>query len=62
MGTCQNLADSLKKYNVSVTALQEIRWTGTGQIKVDNYVIYCNGLDDSYQFGTGFAVHKEFSS
>jgi hypothetical protein len=29
-GACQNLADVLKEYNITIAALQEMRWTGTG--------------------------------
>lgn len=43
--------------------LKEIQYkrSGTGQIKVDNSVIYYKGLEDTHQFGIGFLVHKEFS-
>jgi hypothetical protein len=59
-GACQNLADVLKEYNVTIAALQEVRWTGTGQVKINDYIIYYKGLDDTHHFGTGFALHKDY--
>jgi hypothetical protein len=35
-GACQNLADVLKEYNVTIAALQEVRWTSTGQVKIND--------------------------
>uniref|UniRef100_A0A2S2QMB7 Craniofacial development protein 2 n=1 Tax=Sipha flava TaxID=143950 RepID=A0A2S2QMB7_9HEMI len=59
-GACQNLADVLKEYNVTIAALQEVRWTGTGQVKINDYTIYFKGKNDSHQFGVGFAVNKDY--
>jgi len=36
------------------------RWAEIRQIKMNNYVIYYKGLDDTYQFG--FAIHKNLLS
>lgn len=38
-GACQNLTDVLKEYHVTITALQEIRWTDTGRINVNKYIL-----------------------
>lgn len=56
------MVNTLKDYNIDVAALQEIRWTGTGQIRMNDYVLYYKGLNDKHQFGTGFAVHKNLLS
>jgi hypothetical protein len=50
-GSCQNLADVLKEYNITIAAHQVVRWTGTGQVKINDFTIYYKGLDDSHQFG-----------
>jgi len=47
---------------VSIAALQEIRWTGEGQIKINDYIIYYKGTENRHNFGTGFAFHKNYES
>jgi len=42
--------------------LQEIRWTGEGQININDYIIYYKGTDNRHHFGTGFVVHKNYES
>lgn len=49
-GARQNLVNTLKDYNVDVAALQKIKWTETGQIKINDYGIYYKDLDDTHQF------------
>jgi len=46
---------------VPITALQEIRWTGEGQMKINDYIIYYKGTNNRH-FGTGFVVHKKYES
>lgn len=58
IGASQNLVDTLGKYDITVAALQEIRWTGVGQQTIGDYVIYYSGLQNLHQFGSGFAVRK----
>jgi len=59
-GACQNLDDVLKKYNITIAAIQEVRRTGTGQVKINNYIIYYKGMDNLHQFGVGFAVNRDY--
>lgn len=61
-GACQNLTEVLKKYNVSIATLQEIRWTGTGQCRIGEYPIYYEGLEDKHHFSTGYAIHRDYES
>lgn len=51
--------DTINAYNIDLAALQEIRWTGIGQIKVGRYIIFFSGLADRHHFGSGFAVHEK---
>jgi len=41
-----------------VAALQEIRWKGTGQIRVNDYEIYFSGMVDRHSYRCGFVVYK----
>lgn len=58
-GACQNLVETLDTYNIDVAALQEIRLTGIGQVKVGHYVVFFSGLTDRHHFGSGFTVHEK---
>jgi len=51
-GKMEEIANELKKYNIQITALQEVRW-----IKTKNYTLLCSGLKTSKgQHGTGFLI------
>ncbi|KAL4135669.1 hypothetical protein QTP88_007267 [Uroleucon formosanum] len=56
------LTEVLSQYTVLIAALQEIRWTGEGQMKINDYIVYYKGTDYGHHFGTGFAVHKNYES
>jgi len=61
-GACQNLIEVLEKNNVSIAALQEIKWTGTCQIRCGEYIIYFKRMESRHSFGTGFALHKDYET
>ncbi|XP_015371362.1 PREDICTED: craniofacial development protein 2-like [Diuraphis noxia] len=58
IGACQNLSDVLETYGIHIAALQEIRWSGNGQLKVGKYIIYFSGMEERHIFGSGFTVHE----
>lgn len=61
MGACQNITDVSKEYHVTIVALQEIKWTETGQIKyVNEYIIFYREMESIRQLRTGFTGHKDF--
>ena len=54
-GKMEEITDELKKYNIQITAWQEVRWPHDGWIKNKNYIILYSGLNTSNgQHGTGF--------
>jgi hypothetical protein len=56
-GKMEEIADELKKYNIQITALQEVRWPPDGWIKKKNYTLLYSGLKTSKgQHGTGFLI------
>ena len=56
-GKMEEIADELKKYNIQITALQEVRWPHDGWIKKKNCILLYNGLKTSNgQHGTGFLM------
>src|SRR5215469_11558331 len=56
-GKMEEIADELKKYNIQITALQEVRWPQDGWIKKKNYTLLYSGSKTSKgQHGTGFLI------
>lgn len=59
-GKLEEIADELKKNNMQITALQEIRWPNSGYITKKDYTFMYSGLKDMKgQRGTGFLVRGE---
>jgi len=58
-GAVHNIVNEVEKYKVKLTALQEIRWTNTGTININETTIFYGGCTEQRQLGTGFAVHKD---
>jgi hypothetical protein len=53
----EETADEFKRYNIQITALQELRWLQDGWIKKKNYTLLYRGLKTSKgQRGTGFLI------
>ena len=57
-GALANLTEQLKKYKVTIAALQEIRWKNSDILKTKDYTIFYSG-NNINTLGTGFAVKNE---
>ena len=56
----QELAEQISKTKLEILAIQEIRWSGTGLIKKQNYSLYCSGPSSKTgQSGAGFMLLKK---
>jgi exonuclease III len=55
----QELAEQIGKTQLEILAIQEIRWTGTGLIKKQNYSYYSRPSSRTGQAGTGFLHLKK---
>jgi exonuclease III len=59
-GKTNEIMQELEKYNLKITALQEIRWKKSGWFKKGNYAIMHSGnYNNKTVNGTGFLVHKD---
>ncbi|KAL4103878.1 hypothetical protein QTP88_019213 [Uroleucon formosanum] len=58
-GAVHNIVNEVEKYKVKLTALQEIRWTNTGTININETTIFYGSCTEQRQLGTGFSVHKD---
>lgn len=53
------MLDAIQNYNVAVLALQEIRWTGEGNIKKDDKTIFYSGnINRRFENGVGFVINE----
>jgi exonuclease III len=57
-GKMAEIADELLKYNLDITALQEIRWKGYGRIKKPRYVLLYSGAETQGEQGVGFIIKR----
>ena len=57
-GALTQLTHELKRYKVTIAALQEIRWKNSDILKTKDYTIFYSG-NNTNTLGTGFAVKKE---
>ena len=55
-GKMEEIAVELKKYNIKITALQEVKWPHDGWIKKKNYILYSGLKTSRVQHGTGFLI------
>jgi exonuclease III len=56
----QELAEQISKTQLEILAIQEIRWSGTGLIKKQNYSLYyCGPSSKTGQASTGFILLKK---
>jgi hypothetical protein len=46
-GKMEEIAVELQKYNIQITALQEVRWSQDGWIKKKNYTLLYSGSKTS---------------
>jgi exonuclease III len=56
-GKMQELAEELAKTRLEIVVLQEIRWSGKGVIKKEDFSLYYSGTKEQLgQAGTGFIL------
>jgi len=59
-GKLQELVDEIAKTQIEILALQEVRWTGIGQINKKDYLFYYSGTKEKTgQEDTGFLLMKK---
>lgn len=60
-GKMQEIADTLDACRMDITALQEVRWRGSGAIHKRSYTFYYSGGERQSLYGTGFLLSKTIS-
>jgi exonuclease III len=61
-GKMAEIADELLKYDLDITALQEIRWKGYGRIKKSRYTLLYSGAEKQGEQGAGFIIKRSLEN
>lgn len=61
-GALKTLTDELARYKMDVTAVQEMRWLGSGHQRHREYDLYYSCHASDHMFGTGFIVGPKMKS
>jgi len=59
-GALAKLKDELNKYGIAVTAVQEIRWSGSEIFDSGDFIVCSSGNKERRHFGTGFLIIKKY--
>lgn len=61
-GNIYNASKEMKKINVDIMGISEMRWPEAESIEVDDYRVHCSGTqDNTLQNGVGITVNKEIA-
>jgi exonuclease III len=62
-GKMQEIANEVLVNNTDITALQEVRWDGSGRVDKKRYAMFYSGTQTKTgQYGTGFIVTKRMKN
>jgi len=58
-GALKIITEEVEKYKIPLVAVQEIRWTGEGNIRSNNSTIFYSGTKNNrHEKGLGFVVNE----
>ena len=61
-GKTDLLNRELKKLNIAVAGLQEVRWTGSGETNLEGYKLLWSGHETMASAGVGIAIRRDLAS
>jgi exonuclease III len=61
-GKMAEIADELLKYDLDITALQEISWKGSGRINKPRYILLYSGAEKQVEQGVGFTIKRSLEN
>jgi exonuclease III len=53
--------DTLSKYRVDICGLSEVRWAGSGRVKVAGYDVFYSGSEKGGMYGVGVAIRSNLA-
>jgi exonuclease III len=61
-GSLKTLARELRKFNLDLVGVQEVRWEKEVTGRAEDYTFFYRKGNEDHQLGTGFFVHKRIIS
>jgi len=62
VGKMMEIAEELQKWEIGITAIQEVRWKGSGKINKPKYTVYYSGAEKQGEHGVGCIVTKKLQN
>jgi endonuclease/exonuclease/phosphatase family metal-dependent hydrolase len=62
VGKMMEIAEELLRYEIDITAIQEVRWKGSGEINKQHYTVYYSGAEKQGAHGVGFIITKKMKN
>jgi len=62
VGKMMEIAEQLQKWEIDITAIQEVRWKGSSKINKPKYMVYYSGAEKQGEHGVGFTVTKKLQN
>ena len=62
VGKMRERAEELQKWEIDITAIQKVRWKGSGKINKPKYTVYYSGAEKQGEHGVGFIITKKFQN
>jgi len=59
VGKMMEIAEELQKFEIDITAMQEVRWKGYGKINKPKFTVYYSGAEKQGEHRVGFIVTKK---
>lgn len=60
-GKIHNTIREMKRLNIDIMGISEMRWPGSGEYQIDEYTIYYSGNEDAHHWNdVGVIIKKEF--
>ena len=60
-GRAELAMETLSKYKVDICGLSEVRWAGSGRVKVAGYDIFYSGSEKGGMYGVGIAIRSNLA-
>jgi len=62
VGKMMEIVEELQKWDIDITAIQEVRWKENGKINKPKYTVYYSGTEKQGEHRVGFILTKKLEN